>query len=128
MGYSTRFELTITNPDVNAHPHTKTATVEEVAEYIHNMNGISVEFWQETLEGVQPEKWYEHVLDMTKVSQFWPRVLFTLHGIGEEDGDEWVHHFKMGFNYFEKREAWTPPPFDANKLQGRMRHPRSTGY
>jgi hypothetical protein len=41
-------------------------------------------------------KWYEHHEDMKTISKKYPKVLFLLHGVGEEDGDMWRKYYRDG--------------------------------
>ena len=41
-------------------------------------------------------KWYDHEQDMLELSTFYPDTIFTLHGWGEQMGDEWEKEFKNG--------------------------------
>jgi len=41
-------------------------------------------------------KWYEHEEDMKEFSKKYPMELFTLEGVGEEEGDMWIKWFKNG--------------------------------
>lgn len=41
-------------------------------------------------------KWYDHDLDMRRLSLLFPTVLFTLHGVGEENEDIWYKYYKNG--------------------------------
>ena len=41
-------------------------------------------------------KWYDHDIDMTKLSEKYPTVKFVLDGEGEEQGDVWKKIFLGG--------------------------------
>ena len=41
-------------------------------------------------------KWYDHGIDMTKLSEKYPTVKFELYGEGEEQGDIWKKIFLGG--------------------------------
>lgn len=61
-------------------------------------------------------KWYEHEKDMREISKLFPRMIFHLHGEGEDAGDLWQKHFKDG-----KMQACYAeivyPPFDQKELR-----------
>lgn len=61
-------------------------------------------------------KWYEHEDDIRALSLRFPAVLFTLHGTGEEQGDEWYKYFKGG-KMQECRAVVTFEPYDESKLK-----------
>lgn len=63
-------------------------------------------------------KWYGHHEDMLKLSIAFPDVAFSLHGVGEEQGDEWIAYYKAGKHVVHSRDDWTPPPFNEENLQG----------
>jgi hypothetical protein len=41
-------------------------------------------------------KWYEHHEDMKTISKKYPKVLFLLHGDGNEYGDMWRKYYRDG--------------------------------
>jgi hypothetical protein len=41
-------------------------------------------------------KWYDHNEDMISISKKHPKVLFLLHGVGEDDGDMWRAYYYGG--------------------------------
>jgi hypothetical protein len=46
--------------------------------------------------GSDSVKWYDHDIDMTKLSEKYPTVKFVLDGEGEEQGDVWKKIFLGG--------------------------------
>jgi hypothetical protein len=60
-------------------------------------------------------KWYEHTDDMIMVSMKYPKVIFSLYGNGEENGDMWVEYFMNG-NVQTERAVITYADFDPEKL------------
>jgi hypothetical protein len=46
--------------------------------------------------GSDAVKWYDHGIDMTKLSEKYPTVKFELYGEGEEQGDIWKKIFLGG--------------------------------
>jgi hypothetical protein len=58
--------------------------------------------------------WYEHELDMKKISVKYSGVVFALDGTGEETGDIWRKYF---FNGKMQRVGISFEPFDPNKLK-----------
>lgn len=98
MGYYTRYELeTVESKDLG-----KSILKEMDAEVYYGLDinsslkyigdfdmGVSIDYTDEV-------KWYDHEDDMKKLSVKFPNTLFRLHGIGEEQGDEWFKYFKNG--------------------------------
>lgn len=54
-------------------------------------------------------KWYCHEDDMLVVSRLHPNTIITLHGAGEEQGDEWVSHMFNGETVRHRAPKWEPP-------------------
>ena len=60
-------------------------------------------------------KWYDHERELKEFSNKHPNSLFTLNGIGEEEGDIWRKYFFNGM--VQKEEAIiTFGEFDKEKL------------
>lgn len=59
-------------------------------------------------------KWYNHETDLLSLSVFFPDVLFTLRGEGEESGDLWVKYF-LGGKVEESRTQITFAPCTLRK-------------
>ncbi len=58
---------------------------------------------KEAREAIDPDgnqqeqvKWYDSDDDLREFSKKHPDILFTLNGVGEEDGDKWINYFKDG--------------------------------
>jgi hypothetical protein len=61
-------------------------------------------------------KWYDHEQEMIEFSKFVPEIVIKLHGIGEEQGDEWYKYFKNG-KMQVCRAIITFDPYDETKLK-----------
>jgi len=61
-------------------------------------------------------KWYEHEIDMKKLSEKFSKTLFILSGEGEESEDIWTKYFLNGKSQICKAEIIVPP-FDKSKLK-----------
>jgi hypothetical protein len=85
MGYYTRFDLKISDRHYEIMSELLDNSVRDL-EYIFDEDG----------ECVDERKWYEHETDMKFISTFYPDVVFTLRGEGEESGDFWFKYFKNG--------------------------------
>jgi len=84
MGYYTDFELEVDT---------------DIENLVHVMNAASGYGWEGEDEDscfMYGVKWYDYPEDMLKLSREYPKVLFTLRGVGEEQPDIWVHFFKNG--------------------------------
>lgn len=94
MGYYTTFILTVDPAPTEDLISTLT---ENQSEYIG-----AFEFYSTVSRNsfyLDECKWYEHVEDMKVLSSTYPEYVFTLHGRGEEQGDEWVEFYKNGKTY-----------------------------
>ena len=115
MGYYTDYSL---------HIHPKTGYVvpslDQVAEYISEIDGHdSAATWECILRGgSEGVKWYDNEDTMRAMSKRWPKIVFELHGQGEEVSDRWVKYFLNGKSYEERAPVWKPPEFDETKLRG----------
>lgn len=105
MGYYTQYTMRKTD---------SSPTVQDVAITLANTNGS--DHWLEILNGSYDVKWYEHEKDMKEVSLKYPNQVIALHGVGEENGDEWIKYFYNGKCQVEHMPKWNPPPFDLEKL------------
>ena len=68
------------------------------------------------LDGSDRCKWYSHDEDMRKLSERFPRVLFTLSGEGEESSDIWKKYYLNGKCQVAKAQI-TIDKFDPEKLE-----------
>ena len=60
-------------------------------------NITNTKCWPEIdVQGSDAVKWYDHAIDMTKLSEKYPTVKFELYGEGEEQGDIWKKIFLGG--------------------------------
>ena len=77
--------------------------------------------WTDTLTGNNICKWYEHELQMARLSREWPGAVFELSGSGEDETDLWKKYFRNGqihtaiaeityqpFNPEMLRDPWQP--------------------
>jgi hypothetical protein len=102
MGYYTDFELSVHEGDPDR---------EKVAE---RLSELSTYEWD--TDFFLNAKWYEFNLDMTKLSEEFPDVIFCLDGNGEENGDIWRAYYKNGKAQMCKAEI-TFEQFDESKLK-----------
>jgi hypothetical protein len=105
LGYYTDFTLEFqTNDDLE-----KVRIEQEIEKspYMHNAYA----------ENGDSQKWYDYEEEMQAFSRAFPDVLFTLSGIGEEQGDVWTKYFLNG-KMQECRAVLTHNPvFDKEKLK-----------
>lgn len=67
--------------------------------------------------GSDAVKWYNHVKDMTKLSEKYPTVKFELYGEGEEQGDVWYKLFLGGKMKVVKPTLVWPSEAEVNKQE-----------
>lgn len=60
--------------------------------------------------GEDEVKWYSHDEDMMKLSKLFPRMIFKLHGEGEESGDIWDSYYQNGVVETCQAEVIVPKP------------------
>ena len=60
-------------------------------------------------------KWYTFEADIKAISLQFPKVMFTVEGHGEEQGDQWMAYVKNGKMQMCKAVV-TYPPFDERKM------------
>ena len=89
-------------------------SIEEIADDLAEITGTAE--WYPVLVGDDPATWYSHDKEMREVSVRYPGAVFSLYGLGESRGDEWVAYHVDGKMQTEPRAEWVPPPFDPQKL------------
>lgn len=104
MGYYTDFELMVDTPDITDIQN----RLEAITKYEFYRNG-------RTVLRLNDAKWYQHVSDMRELSSFFPDLIFTLSGVGEEKEDMWREYYKNGKCQREDAKI-TFDPFDESKL------------
>ena len=81
MGYYTQFKLKIVEGEGNVYDHE-----EEIGKITcYNASPFDDEL-----------KWYDHEEDMRLYSKSHPDILFSVEGLGEDQGDHWIKYFKDG--------------------------------
>lgn len=55
-------------------------------------------------------KWYDHEVDMFRISCEFPDMVFCLHGEGEETGDLWDDYYRNGMRSLCRAEVVYPDP------------------
>ena len=73
-----------------------TVSFEDIVAVIMESKEGPPEHWRDVLEYCEPASWNDHEADMARVSGRWPKVLFTLHGRGEDMDDFWKAYFLGG--------------------------------
>lgn len=64
----------------------------------------------------EPAKWYNHVDDILALSLKFPEIIFSLHGLGEDNEDMWIKYFR-NCQMQECRAQITFEPFDPDKFE-----------
>jgi len=102
MGYITDYELRIDNNDLwrnNAF----------IADF-SNITSLHCTQW------IGECKWYDHDDDIIKLSKLYPKTLFTLRGIGEDEDQPWVTYYKNG-QYHNAEVKIVIEDFNESKLK-----------
>lgn len=119
MGYNTTFTLTVwdaENPlyqgrdaefkelcemggeyerlDPKLRRHLKDDYLQELLEA--KRRWLEIAKFEDNLFNDEPNKWYDHDLEMKAVSKVYPEFIFQLYGEGEENGDIWVKWYYKG--------------------------------
>ena len=110
MAYYTYYELEDTYDE-----ETDSAIEEELFEYVSENKAEFKEFIYAII-GKNACAWYNHEIDMIKLSKKFPRVIFTLLGKGDETFDLWKKYFYKGMMQIAKAEV-TFPSFRKDKLE-----------
>jgi hypothetical protein len=87
MGYYTDYNLKV---------HEGNRSIESILEQVDGQFEDlewAVDFSGDTNDSA---KWYDHEIDMKKLSKIYPDIVFKLKGHGEESGDTWIKYFKNG--------------------------------
>lgn len=87
---------------------------DKIAEYI-KQHSDTIYGVNESGEGTEATKWYDHVTDLRAMSKVFSNIVFTLHGEGEESGDIWNKYFMNG-KMQEAKARIVVDDFDASKL------------
>ena len=89
MGYCSDFRIT-TSPEVSV------STKQEIVEKLEEITGVyEFDTYGNEIVGYY-YKWHRHISDMLELSMAYPNILFKLHVIGEENGDETKSAFING--------------------------------
>lgn len=110
MGYMTNYKLFYRYSDNNRQD---CRTNEEVL--VRFLDTITGYHWDSNFELYRVE-WYDHHNHMLKLSEYYPELIFTLHGEGEEVNDLWKAYYKNG-KYQEARVQIVYPEYDESKLK-----------
>ena len=101
MGYLTNYSITA--------PTTEKEVWEDVRNLCGGLFESDMYMWEHEINstGAYAVKWYDHTLDMTKLSEKYPTVKFVLSGEGEEQGDVWRKIFLGGkMKHLEPEIVW----------------------
>lgn len=115
MGYYTCYTLYAKTPDDQ---RLLTETSDAINEWLkeHQIIGYALGEYEDddtnttTWEWHHDCKWYEHDEDMQALSEAFPDVVFCLHGVGEEQYDEWDSYWHHGENEECRVEVSMPKP------------------
>ena len=116
MGYYTEYALEITDGSkaitepCESCKGTGTVKVDLITKLCDQYDDLDY-----VIRGGEASKWYDHEVDMKKISEQYPNLVFRLSGEGEEAGDVWVKYFKGGKMQVERAEIKLPG-FDPSKL------------
>lgn len=91
MGYYSEFDIHIDAKDKSDELLDRLI---EISDYSFE-EASSVDSSSYTYSACDTIKWYDHEEDMTQLSIEFPKVLFTLDGLGE-DNEQWRTYFKNG--------------------------------
>lgn len=94
-------------------------TWDEVSDEIALRQKAGTDFFyavDESGQGTDSCKWYDHEKEVSDFSKIYPDVLFELSGEGEESGDIWKKYFKNGKMQLCQVKM-TFDPFDESKLK-----------
>lgn len=106
MGYCTDFELMV---DGNV-------DIVEIKQKLDHLSTYDFYLKERCVLSLDEAKWYDHVKNMRELSSFYPDVVFTLFGVGEEQGDIWREYYKGGRLQRENAKI-TFDPYDESKLR-----------
>lgn len=101
MGYYTDFKIVLGNVE----QENKEQIIEGLKKYCPDLVSMLKYEFRENLEydDIVTEngefingKWYNHKEEITELSKHFPNLNITIHGHGEEIGDEWILYVKAG--------------------------------
>lgn len=111
MGYYTDFDIMAEpmNGDLSKDGYAEIwERLEEISDYTFDGYGAGAELYD--------AKWYDYHKDMTKLSEEFPDVKFTVEGEGEEKGDQWKRYYVAG-KYQHANVKIIFDNFDMNKMR-----------
>lgn len=93
MGYYTEYRLEVADLKGHGVDELDTAITEmnSTFEFDGFVSDEHTSLWENTRD-----TWYDHEEDMAALSARFPKVLFTLHGAGENVDDRWKKYFMGG--------------------------------
>ena len=118
MSYRTEYRLSV--PEDGPTTGEVAAKLAQKVPHDHALTcprGEQEDFWDSVITGCLPWNWEYNEADMKTISAYWPDIVFTLTGVGEDPGDQWVKYFKDRRVQAESQPNWRPPTFHPGRLR-----------
>ena len=90
MSYRTEFTLEIQEGGPTPEQVAQKLSERAAIEMVGGNRRESQEYWLATISARCDCSWWDHEKHIEMVSACWPKTLFTLRGVGEDPGDQWV--------------------------------------